>query len=97
MTTYSSKNISLVLLKKGFKQDNRDHKKYHLLICGKKVGIHTFVSHGTKEYGDILIGEMKKQLRLSKKEFVDLIDCPMTKEEYIKILVERGYIMTKIK
>ena len=56
------------------------------------MGIHTFVSHGTKEYGEALIGEMKKQLRLTKKEFMDLIDCPMTKEKYLRILISKGHI-----
>lgn len=92
MTSYSSKNISSSLLKKGFSEDNNDHKKYKLLLDEKKTGIHTFVSHGTKEYGEGLIKAMRKQLHLSKREFIDLIDCPMTKEEYIQMLVEKGSI-----
>jgi hypothetical protein len=93
MTAYSSKKISASLVKKGFLEiEDRADKKYYLTLDGKKVGIHTFVSHGTKEYGERLIGEMKKQLRLSKKEFIDLIDCPMTKEDYIQLLIKKGYI-----
>lgn len=93
MTSYSSKKISASLIKKGFIEvAYRADKKYYLTLDGKKVGIHTFVSHGTKEYGENLIGEMKKQLRLSKKEFIDLIDCPMTKEGYIRILIKKGCI-----
>ncbi len=93
MAAYDSKKISSSLKKKGFAEvDYRADRKYYLILNGKKVGIHTFVSHGTKEYGECLIGEMKKQLRLSKKEFIDLIDCPMTKEDYIRILIKKGHI-----
>lgn len=91
MTSYSSKKISASFIKKGFLEvADRADKKYYLLLNGRKVGIHTFVSHGTKECGERLISEMKKQVCLSKREFIDLIDCPMTKEEYIGILTERG-------
>lgn len=92
MASYCSKNISLSLLKKGFSEDNNDHKKYTLFLDGKRTNIRTKVSHGTKEYGERLIREMRTQLRLSKREFMDLIDCPMTKEEYIQILIEKGFI-----
>ena len=64
MTSYSSKKISASLKKKGFSEvEDRADKKYYLTLDGKKVGINTFVSHGTKEYGEALIGEIKKQLR----------------------------------
>ena len=93
MTSYSSKKISTSLKKKGFSEvEDRADKKYYLTLDGKKVGIHTFVSHGTKEYGEALIGEIKKQLRLTKKEFMDLIDCPMTKEKYLRTLISKGHI-----
>lgn len=56
----------------------------------KKKG---FVENGLKEYGDSLISLMKNQLHLqSKGEFQDLINCPMTKEEYLNILIERGHV-----
>ena len=37
-----------------------------------------------------LIGEMARQLHLTKKQFLQLIDCTMTKEMYREILHEKG-------
>jgi hypothetical protein len=35
---------------------------------------------------------MAKQLKLSRKEFDDLINCPLQRETFIKLLKERGVI-----
>jgi hypothetical protein len=42
------------------------------------------ISHGIRgdDIGDRLLGQMAKQVRLSKKEFIELVDCPMSKEGY---------------
>jgi len=51
---------------------------------GKKTAIHTKQSPSAKndDIGNSLLGLMARQARLSKKDFVDLIDCPMSKEDY---------------
>ncbi len=94
MTVYKTKDICSALKKKGFSEDTDSHHIYYRLFYnGKKTEVHTFISHGLPEYGDSLIGKMKKQLCLqSKTEFQNLIECPMTKEEYINLLIQRGNI-----
>jgi hypothetical protein len=91
---YKVKDISSALKKKGFVENpSRDHIRYTLFNKGKKTGVYTFISHGLKEYGDSLIGSVKKQLHLqSKGELQDFINCPMTKEEYLNLLIERGLV-----
>ena len=46
----------------------------------------TFMSRNNQDLDDDLLGKMKDQLHLDKKDFVGLIDCPLSEEDYIKIL-----------
>lgn len=47
----------------------------------------TKTSHGsTKDLGDSLLKEMARQLRISKVQFLDLVDCPMNREQYQQLL-----------
>lgn len=84
--------IKSSLTKKGFVAENGDHKFYTLYCDGKKTQIYTKVSHGKTEVGEPLIGKMAKQVRLSKLQFADLINCPLSKEEYMQMMKEQGYI-----
>ena len=59
---------------------------------GRITGVHTFLSHGQKEYSPDLLAKMRNQLHLSGREFTDLIQCPLTGEHYLQLLVERGVI-----
>jgi hypothetical protein len=89
------KVIEASLKQKGFVQDNRDHRKFFLYYKGKKTGIFTYTSHGSKykDIGDELISKMKRQLQLEKnKEAKDLFECPMSGDEYIQKLIERNII-----
>jgi len=73
----------------------RDHRKFFLYYEGKKTGVFTYTSHGSKykDIGDALISKMKRQLRLrTNKEAIDLLKCPMSGDEYLQILIERGMI-----
>jgi uncharacterized protein with gpF-like domain len=51
---------------------------------GKKTVVHTKISRGTKYkmLNDTLIALMSKQCKLSKSDFLNLIDCPLTQEAY---------------
>ncbi|MEZ5339344.1 MAG: hypothetical protein R3F46_13925 [bacterium] len=57
-----------------------------------KTGISTFISHGTKDYGDSLLASMSRQLHLSKQELLDFIDCRMSGADYLLLLRERGHL-----
>src|SRR5205823_4623038 len=54
-----------------------------LWVDGKKTRIYTKVSHGEKEIPDNLLGAMARQLNLNKKQFLELVDCPLTREIYV--------------
>jgi len=92
LSTYKTRAIESALSKKGFRKKESHHKKYTLYVNGKRTSIYTFVSHGTKDYGDNLLNKMKNQLYISRKELNDLIDCPLKHEDLIRILAGKNKI-----
>ncbi|MBI1292235.1 hypothetical protein GC173_13495 [bacterium] len=85
----AKRDVEASLLAKGFEQREGDHSYfvYHA-ADGKKSMARTKTSHGTssRELGDELLGMMSKQCGLTKKQFLDLVDCPLGREEYEGIL-----------
>lgn len=82
--------IQRSLLRKGFQQHNSKDIRLTLYHNGKKTRIVTWVSHGTKEIGDKLIGIMARQLRIEKSEFEDLVDCTLSGQGLLDIYLDRG-------
>lgn len=87
-----AKDVAANLKRKGFTPDDGDHTFYRLFVGGKNTGIRTKISHGEKEIHDGLLGQMAKQTKLVKKEFLELVDCPMTLERYVELLRERDHL-----
>jgi len=98
MRAIKCRDLKQVLRKKGFievkkgnSSKNKHHIYYYLFVNGKKQRIYTYISHGSKEYNNYLMGEMKKQLKFNNSEEADdFFDCPMTEEDYIKMLKEKN-------
>jgi len=90
--TCKARDIEAALLKKGFQAKDSHHKLFYLTKNGKITGVHTFMSHGLREYPADLLAKMRTQLHLSGKEFENLIACPLSGEEYLALLVERGVV-----
>ncbi len=89
--TLKVRKIKNALKKKGFKERrDSDHIYYRLYRDGKRTKTWTRVSHGSggKEIGNPLLNDMAKQLGITKSEFMDLIECPLSKEGYIEKLDE---------
>lgn len=76
------------LKQKGFVQSEGDHHFFRLHIDGKKQIISTKVSHGEREIGDPLLGKMARQIGLSRRDFLQLVDCPLTFDRYVELLRE---------
>jgi predicted RNA binding protein YcfA (HicA-like mRNA interferase family) len=87
-----ARDIASNLQRKGFVPDEGDHTFYRLFVDGKNTGIRTKISHGEKEIHDGLLAQMAKQARLVKKEFLELVDCPMSDARYLELLRERGHL-----
>ena len=80
----SSDKVSKSLKKKGFVENKTHHKYYEFFHDGKLI-LHTKLSHNGQDINDYLISQMKSQCMLDKKNFLDLINCPLSQEDYIKI------------
>jgi hypothetical protein len=65
---------------------------FWLHIDGERTHIRTYYSHGARECDDRLLHSMAEQLKLSKKQFCDLIDCVLSGETYVKTLGNEGYL-----
>jgi hypothetical protein len=92
MSTYRTREIKQALLSKGFRQKNTDHEMYRLYVGDKKTSIQTSLSFGSTEYGDNLLGLVARQVKLKKKELGKFIECPLSSQGYVKLLVERNHI-----
>ena len=92
----NKKKVYNNLKKKGFidsKNLSKDHKylEFHynnIKICFTKI------SHGSKpkDLEDYLIQKMSNQCKLKKKDFENLVNCPLSKKDYLKILQEKNII-----
>ncbi|WP_320816211.1 hypothetical protein [Flavobacterium sp.] len=91
--TLDKKKILKNLIKKGFTDNtNRsvDHKYLEYHHNGKLIA-YTKLSHGSKkEIDNYLIIQMAKQCQISKNDFVDLVNCPLSAEKYLEKLIENG-------
>ena len=90
----AAKDVAAGLEKKGFHRDNSKDVHYRLFIDGEKTIIYTMISHGEKEIHDGLLGTMARQVKLPRKQFNDLIDCPLAFDEYVNILRKAGHVET---
>ena len=83
MASLNQDDIEAGLERKGFQESNNKHRYYHLYVNGKKEA-GTYLRHGkNQEIGSKLLGLMAKELGLSVKDFVDLVKCPLSTEEYL--------------
>lgn len=88
----SSHAVRAALLKKGFREDQTRAHVYFWLYAGEqRTRVNTHISHGPSEdLGPKLVGQMARQLFLTKKEFTALVDCTVGGAEYLRLLSNRG-------
>ena len=92
-------DILASLTSKGFelKQGKRDHDVLFFKQDGLIQAVFTRVSRGSqyKTIDDSLLGRMSRQLKISRRQFDDLVDCPMTAEDYQEVLRDNGVIVAR--
>lgn len=87
------KTVMASLEKKGFAVSEGDHSYfiYHTQ-AGKKTIVKTKVSHSGKDLPKSLMAMMAKQCKLTTSDFHNLVDCPLSREEYEGKLAEQGLV-----
>lgn len=86
MSSRQREQIKESLKRKGFlEKDGSDHWRFiYINQQGLKTSVYTKMSRGSKykTITDNLLGQMSKQCKLPKIDFLNLVDCPLTREEY---------------
>lgn len=93
MTTRAKRKVESALTGRGFKRDDTHHHRFvHYNADGHATGIRTHTSHGAKpkDLGNALVKDMADQCRLSKADFLRLVDCDLTREGYERFVHRRA-------
>jgi len=89
----SGREIDSALTKKGFiRVRDGDHIRYRFYGADFDNPLaRTKISHGMlgDTIGSKLLSEMARQIRLTKHQFLELIDCTLDEENYRNILEEK--------
>ncbi len=81
--TRPRKTIEASLLQKGFvPNETHHHQFFYHTLSGLKTGLRTRTSHGMRDVGQPILGQMGKQCGLTTGDFLDLVDCPLSREGY---------------
>lgn len=86
------RDIESALRKKGFEENDRKHHRYfhYRTADGFLTNVYTYTSHSGTDIGDTLLGNMARQCKLPKHDFLNLVDCPMSRNAYEDRLREEG-------
>ena len=80
------------LIKKGFMKEERAKHAYYIFSYKGREICSTFMSRNNQDIYDNLLSSMAIQLHLSRHDFIRLIDCPLSEEDYIKILKDNDLL-----
>jgi hypothetical protein len=83
--------IEKLFKKLDLKVRSTGHNYGWLIVNGKKI-LRVHYSHGKGDIPDKIAGKIRGQLKLSLKDFKDLLDCPLRYGDYINILKQKGFI-----
>lgn len=96
MSAVASREIERALLKKGFVRKDRKDRLYILMYDGQKSRISTILSHTSNmDYGDSLLSAVADQMKLSKRELLQFVECTMSGSTYAGLMIERGWVTKK--
>ncbi len=89
--TRRAADVCAALVRKGFVRAEGKHAFfiYHS-EAGVKSAVQTMVSHGAREIPDPFLSAMARQCRLSRADFLRLVDCPLSRAEYESRLRSSG-------
>jgi len=89
MCTLKVRRVERTLTAKlGFERHDSHHRIYRLYMDGQLVA-RTFISHGRRDLTDYHVGHMARQMRLSRREFLDAVECPLDREGYEALIHQR--------
>jgi hypothetical protein len=88
MATQRATTVASALEAKGMERDENHHHMFRKQVGGVTTLV-TRISHNSKDINDGLGRLMGKQLCLNLKEFWELIECPLSEEQWDAVVAER--------
>jgi hypothetical protein len=81
-------------LRKGFLLTESRHRRFrYYKLDGDRTNVVTIMSHGSvRDIDDRLLAQMARQLKLTRRQFDDLIDCRLARADYEAMLRRDGLI-----
>ena len=87
MPTYKAREVKKVLQNKLKCEIDKDgHHIYYRVFDEDRLIGETFMSHNNQDINDYLQNRMAKQLGVSTKVFRDIVDCSVSRSDYIERL-----------
>ena len=87
------RDVKRGLKRKGFKDlSGSKHIRMNLYVDDVQTSVTTFMQFSQKPLRDTLIKLLAEQCHLSKRNFVDLVECPMSRKDYIAHLRGLGVV-----
>ncbi|MCI2424433.1 hypothetical protein LM599_00100 [Candidatus Acetothermia bacterium] len=83
--------IEKIFKKLDLKVRSTGHNYGWLIVSGKKI-LRVHYSHGKGDIPEKVVNKIRGQLKLPKKDFKELADCPLTYKDYINVLKQKGII-----
>ena len=77
--------------KVGFKVRSTGHNYGWLIVNGRK-DLEGSLFSWERDIPSVVANKIRGQLKLSQKDFVELINCPLTYEDYLNILKQKGIV-----
>jgi predicted RNA binding protein YcfA (HicA-like mRNA interferase family) len=94
--TRAKQDVEKALSNKGFRLARTTNHKYYIFhtMNDQKTRIKTMTSfgHKPKDIGRELLSAMAKQCKLTNDQFLDFVDCPLSRESYEQILSEKDLL-----
>jgi hypothetical protein len=84
-------DIGKIFNKLSLQVRSTSHNYGWLTVTGKKI-LRVHYSHGRGDLPEKIMHKIRGQLKLSEKDFKNLIACPLTYEGYLEILKRKGLI-----
>lgn len=88
------RDVETGLRNKGFKPVRQNkHLHYYYYTVGDLLSdIGTHLSHNNKDLDEHLLREMARQCKVNMREFLNLIDCSLSREDYEALLIDRDFL-----
>ncbi|MFO8089911.1 MAG: hypothetical protein R6U13_08755 [Desulfatiglandaceae bacterium] len=84
-------NIERIFNKLSLEIRSTGHQYGWLTVDGKKI-LRVHYSHGKGDLPNKIVNKIRGQLKLSEKDFNDLVACPLRYEDYLGILKRKGLL-----